>query len=287
MLDINIPKKIVNLLELIRFNKPIGFMLLLWPCLFSLANISQNQYELLSWYIYFIIGAFLMRSAGCIINDFIDINIDKKIERTSTIPLASGLISKIEAMLFLFVLLVISFVILLQFNFKAIFFGILSLPLIFLYPYMKRYTYWPQLILGIVFNWGVIIVAIQFFDKINLNFFILYGGCIFWTLAYDTIYAYQDVEDDIRNGIKSTAVLFKKSGKIYVLIFYMIFFLTIIFLGFINTGSIFSLILAFLMILSIFFYINKWNLQSKESSNYYFKFNNFIGLSCFIYLIIF
>jgi len=287
MLDINIPKKIVNLLELIRFNKPIGFMLLLWPCLFSLANISQNHFELLYWYIYFIIGSFLMRSAGCIINDLIDINIDKKVKRTSIRPLASGSISKIEAILFLFILLFISFIILLKFNLNAIFFALLSLPFIFLYPYMKRYTHWPQLVLGIVFNWGVLIVSIQFFDKISLNFLTLYIGCIFWTLAYDTIYAYQDIEDDIKNEIKSTAVLFKESGKIYVLIFYMIFLLAISFLGFTNTGSIFSLILAFFMIIFIFFYINKWNLKSKESSNYYFKFNNFVGMFCFIYLILF
>ena len=152
---------------------------------------------------------------------------------------------------------------------------------------MKRYTHWPQLVLGIVFNWGVLIVSIQFFDKINLYFLTLYIGCIFWTLAYDTIYAYQDIEDDIKNEIKSTAVLFKNSGKIYVLIFYMIFLLAISFLGFANSGNFLSLIIAFLMIIFTLFYINKWNLKSKENSNYYFKFNNFIGFFCFIYLILF
>ena len=169
MLDINIPKKIVNLLELIRLNKPIGFMLLLWPCLFSLANISQNKLDLLYWYFYFIAGSFLMRGAGCIVNDLIDINIDKKVKRTSIRPLASGLISKVEAIIFLFILLIFSFLILLQFNLNAVFFALLSLPFIFLYPYMKRYTHWPQLVLGIVFNWGVLIVSIQFFDKIYEN----------------------------------------------------------------------------------------------------------------------
>ncbi len=287
MLDINIPKKIVNLLELIRLNKPIGFMLLLWPCLFSLANISQNKLDLLYWYFYFIAGSFLMRGAGCIVNDLIDINIDKKVERTSIRPLASGLISKVEAIIFLFILLIFSFIILLQFNLNAVFFALLSLPFIFLYPYMKRYTHWPQLVLGIVFNWGVLIVSIQFFDKINLYFLTLYIGCIFWTLAYDTIYAYQDIEDDIKNEIKSTAVLFKNSGKIYVLIFYMIFLLAISFLGFANSGNFLSLIIAFLMIIFTLFYINKWNLKSKENSSYYFKFNNFIGFFCFIYLILF
>ena len=287
MLDINIPKKIVNLLELIRLNKPIGFMLLLWPCLFSLANISQNKLDLLYWYFYFIAGSFLMRGAGCIVNDLIDINIDKKVKRTSIRPLASGLISKVEAIIFLFILLIFSFIILLQFNLNAVFFALLSLPFIFLYPYMKRYTHWPQLVLGIVFNWGVLIVSIQFFDKINLYFLTLYIGCIFWTLAYDTIYAYQDIEDDIKNEIKSTAVLFKNSGKIYVLIFYMIFLLAISFLGFANSGNFLSLIIAFLMIIFTLFYINKWNLKSKENSSYYFKFNNFIGFFCFIYLILF
>tara|TARA_Y100000590_G_C15738479_1_gene1019402 strand:- start:3110 stop:3568 length:459 start_codon:yes stop_codon:yes gene_type:complete len=152
---------------------------------------------------------------------------------------------------------------------------------------MKRFTYWPQLFLGIVFNWGVLITAIQFYEKISINFILLYIGCIFWTLAYDTIYAYQDRKDDIKNNIKSTAVLFGNLGKKYVLSFYIIFFIIIGYIGFLNSGSVASIILIFLFIITMIFFLNKWNINSRNSSNNYFRFNNFIGLGCFIYLVLF
>ena len=163
MLDKIVPLKIQYFLELIRFFKPIGFMLLVWPCWFGLAIVPSNSANLFRWYFIFFIGAFLMRSAGCIINDLVDINIDKKISRTSSRPLVSGKISKIEAIIFLILLLLLSFVTLWQFNVPSIIIGIISIPFIFLYPFMKRYTNWPQLILGIVFSWGVLLVSIQFF----------------------------------------------------------------------------------------------------------------------------
>ena len=157
-----------------------------------------------------------MRSAGCIINDLVDINIDKNILRTANRPLASNKISKTEAIIYLLFLLFLGFFLLLQFNFFSLLIGVSSLPFIILYPFMKRCTHWPQLILGIVFSWGVLIVSVQFLNSFNLNFVILYFGCIFWTLAYDTIYAYQDREEDIINGIKSTAVLLGDKGLKYV-----------------------------------------------------------------------
>ena len=208
MLDIIVPKKIIYLFDLIRFSKPIGFMLLMWPCWFALAIVSQNQIKLIHWYAYFLIGAFLMRSAGCIINDLVDINLDKNIKRTANRPLSSKKISILEASLLLFVLLLLSFIILLQFKINTVLIGLASIPLVILYPYMKRYTYWPQLVLGLVFNWGIIMVSVEFYDEINLNFLLLYFGCLVWTIAYDTIYAYQDRDDDIKNNLKSTAVLF-------------------------------------------------------------------------------
>ena len=287
MLDTLVPKKITYFLDLIRFDKPVGFMLLLWPCWFALAYLPLNQAELIHWYIYFLIGAFLMRSAGCIINDLIDINLDKNVERTALRPLTSKKISILEASLLLLVLLFFSLIILLQFNINAILTGLLSVPLIIFYPYMKRYTHWPQLCLGLAFNWGVLIVSIEFFNEINLYLFLLYLACIFWTLAYDTIYAYQDREDDIKNNIKSTAVLFNTLGHKYVMIFYTIFFLIIGFLGYISSGNLLSFAMILIFIFSMILYLNKWKLNSKNSSNHYFKFNNFIGLFCFLFLLIF
>ena len=281
-----VPKKIIYLLDLIRLNKPIGFLLLMWPCWLGLANLNNNL-ELIKWYLFFIIGAFLMRSAGCIINDLIDIDFDKKISRTAERPLTSKNISIFESILLLFFLLFLSLLILLQFNFQSIIVGFLSIPLIILYPLLKRYTYWPQLGLGIVFSWGVLLVSIQFIGTITFEFLLLYIGCIFWTLAYDTIYAYQDMKEDIKNNIKSTAVLFGDKGRRYVMIFYGLFFIIIGFLGYDTSKSLLSLIVIIVLIFAIGLYLNKWKINSAKSANHYFQFNNIIGLLCFIYLLIF
>ena len=255
MLDIIVPKKINYLLDLIRFNKPTGFLLLMWPCWFAIALLPKNQIELINWYIYFLIGAFLMRSAGCVINDLIDKDLDKNIKRTANRPLASNKISIFEAYLFLCIILIMSLAILIQFKIDSILVSLASLPLIILYPFMKRYTHWPQLILGLAFNWGVLIVSVQFYNEVSIYFFILYIACIFWTLAYDTIYAYQDRDDDIKNNIKSTAVLFGDKGRRFILMFYIAFFLIIGFLGYKSSQSLLSLAVIFIfmfVIISLF-----------------------------------
>ena len=174
MLDSIVFKKFTDYLNLIRFNKPIGFLLLMWPCWFGLSLLDLEINSLIFWLVLFLLGSFLMRSAGCIINDIIDRDIDTKVVRTSLRPIASKQISLFEAILFLTILLLISLIILLQFSYAAIICGLLSLPLIFIYPYMKRVTYWPQIILGIVFSWGVLIVAIQFEHTSMLEFIFLY-----------------------------------------------------------------------------------------------------------------
>ena len=287
MLDILLPKKINYLLDLIRFEKPIGFTLLMWPCFFGLASLSNKQTDILYWYIFFFIGAFTMRSAGCIINDLVDINIDRHIKRTSNRPLVSKKISFIEAIIYLLIFLFLSFLILIQFNIESIILGCTVLPLVFIYPFMKRFTYWPQLFLGIVFNWGVLVVSIQFNNSLNIAFIILYIGCVFWTLAYDTIYAYQDREDDMENNIKSTAVLFQDKGKTLVKVFYTFFLISIGYVGFLSSHSIMSIIIIILLYIGILFLIDKWDIKSIASSNYYFKMNNLIGLTCYIYLLLF
>ena len=152
-------------------------------------------------------------------------------------------INLIEALLILIFFLIISFIILLQFNLAAVIVGLLSVPLIIIYPFMKRVTYWPQLILGIVFSWGILIVTTQFNNSLTVEFLLLYIGCIFWTLGYDTIYAYQDRTDDIKQGIKSTAVFFGENGRIFVTLCY--FFVVIIFgyLGWNSSNSSLSIII--------------------------------------------
>jgi len=279
--------KLNHYFNLIRLDKPVGIFLLMWPCFFALAIIYElNNYNIY-WFIYFFIGSFLMRAAGCIINDLVDINLDKKIDRTANRPLTSNKITIAEAFFILTILLISSFIILLEFNYRAILIGIASMPLVVIYPFLKRYTYWPQLGLGIVFNWGVFIVSVQFMQNITFDFLLLYIGCVFWTLGYDTIYAYQDLKDDIKNNIKSTAVLFGDHGKKFVMFFYSIFLIIIGFIGFYSSKNFISLIVIILLIFAIGLYLNKWKLNSITSSNNYFKFNNIIGLICFLYLFVF
>tara|TARA_B100000408_G_C10168334_1_gene169482 strand:- start:138 stop:599 length:462 start_codon:yes stop_codon:yes gene_type:complete len=152
---------------------------------------------------------------------------------------------------------------------------------------MKRFTYWPQLVLGIIFNWGVLIVSMQFNNYLSISFIILYIGCIFWTLAYDTIYAYQDREDDIKSNIKSTAVLFNRYGKSFILGFCTIFLMILGWIGFQNSDSITSIFIIIIFLFAMIYFFNKWDIESTKSSNYFFRINNFFGLLCFIYLFIF
>ena len=251
MLDKILTSKIKNFLDLIRFHQPIGFLLLMWPCWFSISLLNLSINQSLKWYILFLIGSFLMRSAGCIINDIIDINIDKNIERTSQRPLTSKKISINEALICLFLILSLSLVILFQFNLKTIIIGLVSFPLVILYPFAKRYTYLPQFFLGLVFSWGVLIVSFEFQNGFNLNFLFLYFGCICWTVAYDTIYAYQDRDDDIINNIKSTAVLMGKQGIKFIKFFYFIFFSIIGYLSWQDSQSFYSLVVIILFIFSM------------------------------------
>ena len=281
------PEKINNYLELIRLNKPIGFMLLLWPCWFSLAYINLPQHTLIKYYLLFLFGAVIMRSAGCIINDLVDQNIDSKIERTALRPIAAKKISNLHAIIFLIILLTIGLLILLQFKFETILAGLVCTPLIVMYPFMKRITFWPQLFLGIVFNWGIIICSVEFFGTITKEFFIFYLACIFWTIGYDTIYAFQDLKDDIKNKIKSTAVLFRDKGKYLVLISYTLMFLLIGYLSFLKTYKLVTMFFLIIIVIFIFFNLLRWDHKSESNSGKIFRQNNTFGAMIFLYLLSF
>ena len=281
------PEKINNYLELIRLNKPIGFMLLLWPCWFSLAYINLPQHTLITYYLLFFFGAVIMRSAGCIINDLVDQNIDSKIERTALRPIAAKKISNLHAIIFLIILLTIGLLILLQFKFETILAGLVCTPLIVMYPFMKRITFWPQLFLGIVFNWGIIICSVEFFGTITKEFFIFYLACIFWTIGYDTIYAFQDLKDDIKNKIKSTAVLFRDKGKYLVLTSYTLMFLLIGYLSFLKTNKLVTMFFLIIIIIFIFFNLLRWDHESESNSGKIFRQNNTFGAMIFLYLLSF
>ena len=281
------PEKIHNYFELIRLNKPIGFMLLLWPCWFSLAYLEFSQQYLLSYYILFFIGSVIMRSAGCIINDLMDQEIDSKIERTATRPLASKKITNFNAIIFLFILLISGLLILLQFKTPSILVGLLCTPLIVLYPLMKRITFWPQLFLGIIFNWGVIICSVEFFGNVTNEYLILYLACVLWTIGYDTIYAYQDLKDDKKNSIKSTAVLFEDKGKYLVLTSYTLMFIMIGYLSFNQGIEMLKLLVYFGIFIYIVVNITRWDHKSEQNSGKKFRQNNLFGAIIFLYLLSF
>jgi 4-hydroxybenzoate polyprenyltransferase len=200
-----------------RLDRPIGTWLLLLPGWIAILLAGGMNVKLM---ILFGVGAVLMRGAGCIINDLWDHKLDQKVERTKIRPLASGRVSRKQASIFLMVLLALSFLILIQLNKTAIILGLLSIPLIVAYPLMKRITWWPQAFLGLTFNWGYLMGWAAASGGLSPVPLILFLSGVFWTLAYDTIYAHQDLEDDVMVGIKSTARLFGQHSKKIVSAFY-------------------------------------------------------------------
>ncbi len=210
--------------QLMRLHQPIGIWLLLWPCYFSLALNSQGIPSPLLLGL-FALGAVVMRGAGCIINDICDREFDKQVERTKNRPLASGALTVRQALCLLAFLTLLAFMIALSLGLSVIIWSAAALPLVVLYPLMKRITWWPQLFLGITFNWGVLVASVAVTGSIDLPSVLLYIGCMFWTLGYDTIYAHQDKADDMRIGVKSTALRLGKYSKIFVTICYSLFIL--------------------------------------------------------------
>lgn len=210
-------------LRLARMDRPIGTWLLLFPCLWSLtlAAISEGHpYPDLWSAMLFAIGALVMRGAGCAYNDYIDRDYDAKVARTANRPIPSGQVSPTNALIFTGALCLIGLLVLLQFNQFTIWLAISSLGIVALYPFMKRITYWPQLVLGLAFNWGALVGWTSVTGSLAVPPLLLYAGCILWTLGYDTIYAHQDTEDDLMLGLKSTALRFGEQSQIWVGFFY-------------------------------------------------------------------
>ncbi len=209
-------------LRLARLDRPIGSWLLLIPCWWSLGIAGMRQGELPSgWYIVlFFIGAFAMRGAGCTWNDLVDRDLDGRVERTRSRPIPSGQVTPLQAAIFMAVQALIGLGVLLQFNLFTIFCGFASLGVVTIYPFMKRITYWPQIVLGLAFSWGALMGWPAVFARMDWPAIVLYAGSICWVIAYDTIYAHQDREDDLLIGIKSTALLFRERSKPMLSVFY-------------------------------------------------------------------
>jgi 4-hydroxybenzoate polyprenyltransferase len=269
-------------IELTRLKKPIGFMLLFWPCIWGLTlvydfNSSLNNYVFFGSL--FLAGSILMRSAGCIVNDIVDKNFDKKVERTKNRPIASGKVSIKLALIYSFVLCGLAFLVLINFNKFTIYMALLSMPLAFTYPLMKRITYWPQLFLGITFNYGLVLAWTSISNEVSLVALVFYFGAIFWTLGYDTIYGFQDIKDDEIIGVKSTSIKFKNDPKKFLLLCYLVFIISLIFVGINMNFELFYFIFLIIPTAQLFiFQIKKLNISNTNDCLTKFKSNNLLGL---------
>ena len=284
-----LPKAIQPYALLMRLDRPVGWWLLLIPSWWGIAlgqyHTPQPYEDLLMLGLLFFVGAILMRGAGCIINDLWDRNLDQKVERTKSRPLASGAVTKKQALIFLSVLLTLSFFILIQLSIATITIGMLSMLLVITYPLMKRITWWPQFFLGITFNVGVLMGYAAVTGGLSIEAWILYVAAIFWTLGYDTIYALQDKEDDALIGIKSTARLFGNKVRAWVGVFYTLhiglFALALLKL---NAGLAPFIILA-LPLIDFFWQLQKLKMPTPENALKIFKSNVITGLVLLVVLI--
>jgi 4-hydroxybenzoate polyprenyltransferase len=265
-------------------------MLLFWPCAWGLTlayDFSSNLNNYFFYLLLFFLGAVLMRSAGCIVNDILDKEFDKKVFRTKNRPIASGQISVKVAIFYAAVLCLVALFVLLNFNQFTIILALGSMPLAFTYPLMKRFTYWPQLFLGITFNYGLILGWTAIKGQIDIVPIMFYLGAIFWTLGYDTIYGYQDIKDDEIIGLKSTSIKFKGNEKNFLFICYA--FLLILFLigGYCMEFNNIYYFLTMIPFLHLFFYqIRVFKSKNPESCLKIFKSNNVFGLIIFLNILI-
>ena len=281
----------INLfIELTRLKRPIGYMLLFWPCAWGLTigfDFSNQKETYFFYLLLFFLGAVLMRSAGCIVNDIIDRKFDRKVFRTKDRPIASEKISVKLGLIYATILCLLAFCVLINFNFFSILLALGSMPLAFTYPLMKRYTYWPQLFLGITFNYGLILGWTSITNEISLIPLIFYFGAIFWTLGYDTIYGFQDIKDDEIIGLKSTSIKFKNNPFYFLFLCYTIFSFSLIIIG-IQMGFNKFYYIYLTIIFFQMFYLQLKNLEIKNANSCFnvFKSNNILGALVLIGLII-
>ena len=277
-------------IELTRLKKPIGFMLLFWPCSWGLTlayDFSSTVYIYFFYLLLFFLGSVLMRSAGCIVNDILDKEFDAKVFRTKNRPIASGKITINLSIFYSLMLCLLALIILLNFNFLTIILALCSMPLAFTYPLMKRFTYWPQLFLGITFNYGLILGWTAVKGELDIVPIIFYIGAIFWTLGYDTIYGYQDIKDDEIIGLKSTSIKFKGSAKKFIVICYSLLLILFIAGGYYMKFSYIYYLLSVIGLLHLYFYqIKFFDSKNPSSCLKAFRNNNFFGLLIFLNILI-
>ena len=277
-------------IELTRLKKPIGYMLLFWPCAWGLTlvyDLSNNINVYFFYLLLFFLGSVLMRSAGCIVNDILDRKFDKQVARTKDRPIASGKIKISTGLFYAALLCALAFLVLINFNYFTILIALASMPLAFTYPLMKRYTYWPQLFLGVTFNYGLILGWTSISGNLNIIPIIFYFGAIFWTLGYDTIYGYQDIKDDEIIGLKSTSIKFKGNTKLFLIICYLILIFSLAFGGYLMNFNLFYFLFLIIPIVQLFLYqIKTFDQNNSNTCLKIFKSNNYFGLIVFLNILI-
>ena len=277
-----------NFINVTRLNKPIGFLLLFWPCAWglSLAYYFERNTNIFLYYLFlFLCGSILMRSAGCIVNDIVDEKIDRKVSRTMNRPIASGSLNKSLAWFYVLILCSLAFIVLIQFNFLTIYLGIFSMLFAFSYPFVKRFTYWPQLFLGFTFNWGIVMAWAAMTNNISYLPMVLYAGAIFWTLGYDTVYGLQDISDDEVIGVKSTAIKFKNNLNSFIGGCYFASSVLILFVM-INLEINYSFLFLLFFMISLFYQMKIYSLKNSSACLKAFKLNNISGLFVFLAFLI-
>ena len=277
-------------IELTRLKKPIGYMLLFWPCAWGLTlvyDLSNNINVYFFYLLLFFLGSVLMRSAGCIVNDILDRKFDKQVARTKDRPIASGKIKISTGLFYAALLCALAFLVLINFNYFTILIALASMPLAFTYPLMKRYTYWPQLFLGVTFNYGLILGWTSISGNLNIIPIVFYFGAIFWTLGYDTIYGYQDIKDDEIIGLKSTSIKFKGNTKLFLIICYLILIFSLAFGGYLMNFNLFYFLFLIIPIVQLFLYqIKTFDQNNSNTCLKIFKSNNYFGLMVFLNILI-
>ena len=297
IIDIYFPNWCVPYLRLSRVDRPIGTWLLLLPCWFGiLLSFNEKNSSSISFHEVWLIiacaiGAFLMRGAGCTWNDILDKNYDAKVNRTKKRPIPSGQVTIMAAIIWMFIQSVLAFLILLTFNKFSIFIACLSILLVAIYPLTKRITWWPQIFLGLAFNWGVLVGYAANTEYLSISVLFMYIACIFWTLFYDTIYALQDIKDDTLIGVKSTARLFGYNLK-YWLIVFIILFLTLFILSIVISKINFDIYKLFILLigtsmlfLHLTFQVKNLDISLPENALKTFKSNRNTGFILVLTLI--
>jgi 4-hydroxybenzoate polyprenyltransferase len=275
--------------QLARWDRPIGWQLLMWPCFWSAAlaaNAAMDEgmfqpWQLISHLVLFFVGAVAMRGAGCTYNDLVDHEIDNEVARTRSRPLPSGRVSRFEAKVFLVVQALVGLIVLLQFNTFSILLGIASLLVVAIYPFAKRFTDWPQFFLGLAFSWGALMGWAGVFGSLSWAPIWLYAAAVAWTIGYDTIYAHQDKEDDALVGVRSTARLFGDNTKAWLIGLYGLTLVFLLFAYIAGDAGFFAYVGLIAATVMLAWQILIINIDNPDQCLKLFKFNTQVGAVLF------